>query len=209
MFGASGSAACTAAGKFYGFTPVAGEHCLLSGPDPTIQDLRSGLPPAISAATGQVLSVPQGIVVVQAAPASFAHPSMPTDPSSQFYVLTDHVALLGSDITNPKQSTDSAGAPDVSFAFTARGKKHFETVTGQIAKRGALDSGPGNQLNQHFGVAIDTQLVTVPSIDFKQYPDGIIGGPGADITAGFTIQAARDLATQLRGALSLQLTSTA
>ena len=55
-------------------------------------------------------------------------------------------------------------------------------------------------------MALDTQLVTVPSIDYKQYPDGIIGGGGADITGSFTIQSAQDLATELRlGALPITL----
>ncbi|MDQ6606347.1 MAG: hypothetical protein M3Z06_07365, partial [Actinomycetota bacterium] len=121
MFGAPGSAACQAAGRFYGFTPDAGQRCLLSGPDTSLADLTSGLPPGVSASQGQVLTVPQGIVVLQAVPASFAHPPKITNPSSQFYVLLDRVALLGSDITNPQQSTDSAGAPDVSFGFTAKG----------------------------------------------------------------------------------------
>jgi SecD/SecF fusion protein len=53
-------------------------------------------------------------------------------------------------------------------------------------------------LDQHFAVALDQQLITVPIIDFKIYPDGITGGGGADITGGFTIQSARALATLLR-----------
>ncbi len=56
----------------------------------------------------------------------------------------------------------------------------------------------GETLNQHFAVALDNQLVTVPQIDFHQYPDGIIGGGGADITGGFTARTAKDAATQLR-----------
>src|SRR5205085_9054474 len=65
--------------------------------------------------------------------------------------------------------------------------------------------GLGQQLNQHFAVALDNKLIEVPQIDFKQYPDGIQGG-GADITGGFTIQSAQDLATQLRlGALPINL----
>ena len=67
-------------------------------------------------------------------------------------------------------------------------------------------SGLGQQLNQHFATALDNKLITVPQIDFKTYPDGIQGGGGADITGGFTIQSAQDLATQLRlGALPINL----
>jgi preprotein translocase subunit SecD len=63
----------------------------------------------------------------------------------------------------------------------------------------------GVQLNQHFAVALDNQLLTVPQIDFRTYPDGIIGG-GADVSGGFTHRSGRDLATELRdGVLPLAL----
>ncbi|MGZ4349492.1 MAG: SecDF P1 head subdomain-containing protein, partial [Solirubrobacteraceae bacterium] len=76
--------------------------------------------------------------------------------------------------------------------------------TRQVARRGANVSLSGATLNQHFAIVLDDQLVTVPSISFMQYPDGIASG-GADI-AGLTGQAAQDLATQLRsGALPLAL----
>ena len=121
-------------------------------------------------------------------------------------MLKDHVALFGNDITNPQQSTDQTGNPDVSFGFTGHGKNAFQRVTGDIAHRGQLNSPLGNPQNQHFAVALDTQLITVPQIDFKQFPDGIPADQGADITGGFTIGSAQDLATQLRlGALPIKL----
>ena len=80
----------------------------------------------------------------------------------------------------------------------SKGKNEFQNVTAAIAQRGDLVSGLGQTLNQHFAVALDNQLITVPSIDYKTYPDGIPGDNGADITGGFTIQTAQDLATQLR-----------
>ena len=42
MFGAPGSAACAAAARAQGTTPVAGQHCLLSGPENNVNDLRVG-----------------------------------------------------------------------------------------------------------------------------------------------------------------------
>ncbi len=206
MFGAPGSAACSSAAKAAGTTPTPGAHCLLSGPDDNRQDLLSGLPSGVTAAQGQMLTVPQGTAVVQAVPPQI--PNWPAfgSPTAQFFVLRDHVALLGNDITNPQQTTDQSGSPDVSFGFTSRGASRFQSVTSQIAHRGDLVSGLGQVLRQHFAVALDNRLVTVPSIDFKQYPDGIPGDSGADITGGFTIQSAQDLATQLRlGALPINL----
>ena len=64
----------------------------------------------------------------------------------------------------------------------------------------------GQSFNQHFAVALDNTLITVPSIDFKIYPDGVTGGGGAEIAGGFTIRSARTLATLLRyGPLSINL----
>jgi SecD/SecF fusion protein len=206
LFGAPGSPACAAAAKAQGKAPVPGAHCLLSGPDESKQNLLTGLPAGVSASQGQVLVVPPGTVVLQAADASQAHPTQFADPTAQFYVLKDHVALFGNDITNPQQSTDQSGSPDVTFSFTTRGKQAFQSVTAAIARRGNLVSGLGQTYNQHFAVALDNKLITAPSIDFKQYPDGIPGDTGADITGGFTIQTAQDLANQLRlGALPIKL----
>ncbi len=206
MFGAPGSAACAIASRAAGVTPAVGEHCLLSGPDETMSDLIAGLPAGVSASEGQVVAVPQGTVVLQAIPASFTHPLSWSDPTAQFYVLKDHVALFGNDITNPQQGNDPSGGPDVQFGFTSLGKTEFQNVTAAIAHRGQIVSGLGQKLQQHFAVALDTQLITVPAIDFKLYPTGIPGDTGADITGGFTINSAQDLATQLRlGALPIQL----
>ncbi|HLH66127.1 MAG TPA: protein translocase subunit SecD [Solirubrobacteraceae bacterium] len=206
MFGAPGSAACAAAAKADGTPLVAGQHCLLSGPDPTISELDQGLPPGVTPSEGQVLKVPQGIVVLQAANPSSSVTIKPTSPQAQFFVLRDDVALTGKEITNPIASTDASGAPDVQFGFTPAGQAAFQRVTAQIAHRGADVSIGGQTLNQHFAVALDNQLITVPQIDFHQYPDGIIGGGGADITGGFTSQSASDLANELRlGALPIQL----
>jgi SecD/SecF fusion protein len=210
MFGAPGSAACEAAAKADGTVPSAGQHCLLSGPDDNKSDLLSGLPAGVSASEGQILTVPQGTVVLQAIPQNFSKPTPIGDPSAQFFVLKDNVALRGSDISNPQQSTDpNTSEPDVTFGFSNKGKSEFQNVTASIAHRGDLVSGLGQTLNQHFAVALDNQLITVPYIDFKQYPDGINGDNGADISGSFTITSAQNLATMLRyGPLPVRLTAT-
>jgi SecD/SecF fusion protein len=210
MFGAPGSAACATAAHDAGTVPVAGEHCLLSGPDDNINDLESGLPNGVSASEGQIIAIPRGWVVMQAIPESFSHPTPIGDPSAQFFVLKDDVALRGSDITNPQESTDpNSGEPDVTFGFSSKGKSEFQNVTAAIARRGALVSGLGQSLEQHFAVALGgetNQLITVPYIDYKQYPDGINGDNGADISGSFTINSATDLANELRlGALPINL----
>lgn len=210
MFGAPGSAACEAAAKANGTVPAAGQHCLLSGPDNNKTDLLSGLPAGVTESEGEILTVPRGTVVLQAVPASFAKPTPIGDPSAQFFVLRDDVALRGSDITDPHGTTDpNIGQPIVTFGFSSKGKSQFQDVTGNIARRGDLVSRVGETLNQHFAVALDGRLVTVPFIDFRQYPNGISAGNGANIAGGLTVQSAKDLATILRyGPLPVTLTPT-
>jgi SecD/SecF fusion protein len=207
MFGAVGSTACTAA-QGDATTRDAGGHCLLSGPDSTIQGLQSGLPPGVSMSDGQLLTVPQGTIVVQAEQVSPASPPAAASPAARFYVLKDNAALSNADIINPKQSTDQGGEPAIMFSFTSAGMTKFQHATAVIAHRGMVLSTPGQTLNQHFAVALDSQLVTVPAIDSRQYPDGITGGGGADITGGFTLRSARLVARLLSsGALPVTLTA--
>ena len=215
VFGAPGSTACATAARDSHTQVAAGVHCLLAGPvneKPGVstaqaqQDLTAALPAGVKLSDGKTLEIKQGTVVLQAADASFNPSTSFTNPVKQFFVLKDNVALQGTDITNPQQSTDQAGQPDVTFSFTGPGQNEFQNVTAAIAHRGALDSPFNQQRNQHFAVALDQKLITVPQIDYKLYPDGITGGGGADITGGFTIQSAQDLATQLRlGALPINL----
>jgi hypothetical protein len=207
LFGAGGSPACAAAARFYGVpTAPSGTHCLLAGPDASAADLVSGLPAGVTASEGRRLVVKQGTVVLQATPSNLSHPPKVADPSTRFYVLEDNVALLGSDITNPQQSTDSGGSPDVTFGFDRKGARQFRTVTRAIAHRGQGLGSPTQPLLQHFAVALDNALITVPSIDFRTYPDGVDGSTGAQIPAGPTIRSAKDLAIELRaGALPVAL----
>jgi SecD/SecF fusion protein len=209
LFGAPGSTACSVAAQAQHTTPIVGTHCLLAGPEsnPTYisQDLSAKFGTKLNVSQGQMLTVPQGTVVVQAVDASQSKTTPVNSPLAQFYVLKDNFGLQGTDITNPQASTDQAGNPDVQFSFTSKGQSEFSSVTNQIAKRGFL-SPPGQTYNQHFAVALDGKLITVPSIDYHQYPDGISGGNGADITGGFTSTSAQDLATLLQdGALPINL----
>ncbi len=214
MFGAPGSAACAAKAKQDGAVLTAGQHCLLAGPDnelyttrrqEAVGHLASQLPPGVSPSDGEMRIVEQGTVVLEAANPTTGQTVR--SPDARFYVLKDNVAVSSSDITNPHASTDEAGNPDIQFDFNTAGKTAFQNVTDQIAHRGQDVSTIGQHLNQHFAVALDNQLLTVPSIDYTVYPDGITGGNGADITAGLTRQSAHQLATMLReGPLPVKLT---
>jgi hypothetical protein len=144
-------------------------------------------------------------VVLQAADPSGYRAANFADPSARFYVLRDVPFLTGAGITHPKQGVNASGAPDIEFGFTAAAD--FDGATKRIAERGDLVSGLGQTFNQHFAVAIDGRLISVPYIDFREYPDGIPQKNGADITGAFTAQSARNLATILRyGPLAVSLT---
>jgi preprotein translocase subunit SecD len=206
MFGAPASASCVRAAGNAGTQSTPGVHCLLSGPDDTRHELLSGLPSGVSASAGTALVIPPGTVVIQATDASSGTPTKFSDPAALFYVLRDHASMTGKDITDPLQSTDAAGSPDVAFSFTPQGKSKFQHVTAMVAHRGAFVSGVAQTLYQHFAVALDNKLVTVASIDFRAYPDGIQSGNGVDIAGNFTVQSAQDLASQIRhGGLPLHL----
>ena len=154
----------------------------------------------------RVVEVPPGTVIVQAVSTS----STPSPNFNFYYVLNDNPALRGTDITNPQQSFDNGptgtGQPIVTFDFTSHGRSVFQNVTRQIAQRGANESLPGQQNFQHFAVTLDNRLVTVPSIDYTQYPGGIDATNGSQIQGGFTINTAQQLAEQLKtGALPIKL----
>jgi SecD/SecF fusion protein len=137
--------------------------------------------------------------LVQATDPDPRHPTPPGAPNARFYVLRGPPGMSGAALTNPHvRAAPGTGSPDVAFDFTARGRRAFQALTATEARRGSLVSGLGQTLNQHFAVALDNQLITVPFIDFKQYPDGINGDRGADIAGNLTTRSARDLAILLR-----------
>lgn len=196
VFGRPGSADCRIAGGYYQIAEPAG-YCYLAGPLYSRQGLAAALPPGASRARAVVLPVKRGWTILRAAPASFETGSAWSAPYPNFFVLRDRVAVPGTDIEAPLASTDPTGMPDVEFGFTPAGAAGFQAVTAAIAKRGSLESPLDQVLFQHFAVALDTQLVTLPYIDFKQNPNGIPGNHGAVIVGGFTKATARSLATEL------------
>ncbi|MEP6893881.1 MAG: protein translocase subunit SecF, partial [Gaiellaceae bacterium] len=95
--------------------------------------------------------------------------------------------------------------PIVLLSFTGHGKKKFEQITRAEAQRGKLLTntiGNGQQIFQHFAIVLDNEIKSWPQIDWTQYPDGISGSGGAQITGSFSIGEAKNLALVLQtGAL--------
>ncbi|MEJ7797706.1 MAG: protein translocase subunit SecD [Solirubrobacteraceae bacterium] len=135
--------------------------------------------------------------------------------TDQWFVLQDDVALRGKEIKNPEQQFNQGsggdGAPNVTFEFTDKGRRLWQDVTREIAERGSRSVGllPGQtaaDANQHFAIALDDELITIPYIDYRQNADGIDGRNGSQIEGGFTISSAQQLAALLKtGALPLKL----
>jgi len=165
----------------------------------------------------EVLSVPQGTVVLEAEPPS-DDPSTEVDESDgapvRYFVLRDRPEVTGDQITDPRQDFDQVNQPVVTFNFTDEGREAFAEVTRRIAQRGASQAPPnacatpegGDAFSDHFAVVLDGEIKSRPIINFCENPDGIDGRTGAQIGGSFSIQEAQDLAKFLQiGALPVEL----
>jgi SecD/SecF fusion protein len=216
---------CTAAqinGCIYGswyLLDTAHEKMLCKGgqptcaPEETEQNLYADgyTPPAGS--KPKAVRVNPGTVLVQARASENEKTGKIINQSpNSWYVLKDDSVLSGNQITNPQQGFDENGGngqPNVTFDFTSSGKPIFERVTKEIAQRGLERQLPGvarEQALQHFAIVLDGQVITAPSIDFTKYPEGIDASTGSEISGGFTITSAQNLANELQsGALPIKL----
>jgi SecD/SecF fusion protein len=162
----------------------------------------------------RAVRVNPGTVLIQARPTEAQSGKVINRSPNSFYVIKDNPVLNGGDITHPQQGFDEGaggnGQPNVNFGFTDHGKKVFEKVTKEIAERGEESQLPGSggkeATLQHFAVGLDGQLITAPSIDYTRYPEGIDSSNGSEISGGFTIGSAQELAEELQtGALPIKL----
>jgi SecD/SecF fusion protein len=182
---------------------------VLVGPEENQQDLkRDADAKKIPFDATEIVTVPQGVVLVR------AEQSDPkAKPSNLWYVLKDQPVLNGTKIKNPEQGFDNGpgenGQPNVTFDFANGGGSVWQKFTRKLSQRGSelsLTLGGGDSANQHFAIALDNELISVPQIDYKQYPDGIDPSGGSRISGGFDIGSAQRLANLLKsGALPIKL----
>jgi len=209
---------CTASGPtYYLFDSQTKE--IAAGPATTRGDLFLDPKSLPAPANREIVSVPQGTIVVQAE-------APPDDPNTTqidesqtglrgYYVIHDRPELSGNDIREPKQSFDpTTNQPIVTFSFTDKGQQAFQDVTQRIAERGLSNAPPGtagnslqaSQYSGSFAVVLDKEVVSRPIINFVDNPAGIDGRTGAQIEGNFNIQEAQDLANFLQiGALPIDL----
>jgi SecD/SecF fusion protein len=197
---------------------------LLADPAESREELRAQFPDDQLPENSEVVSVPQGTVVLGTAPEPGTEPP-PEDPLARvgvapYFALQDRPGLSGEDIRNPEQNFDpTTNQPNVTFEFTSEGREAFHEVTRAIAQRGAdaffaaTGQSPtaappdvAEQFAGSFAIILDGQIQSRPIINFAENPDGIDGRTGAQISGNFTVQSAQDLAEVLRiGALPIRL----
>ena len=214
MFGAPGSAACAAAAEGAGHRcRVAGEHCLLVGARSTTGiDSRwcRACPTGVSALRGAGPGrVTQGTVVLQAVPRDFAKPT-PIARSERAVLRAQGQRRAARSATSPTPSrapTPTAASRTSRSASAPRAQTEFQQRhRGDRAPRRRWSAASGRPTTSTSRSRSTTSWSPSRTIDFKQYPDGINGGNGADISGSFTITSAQDLANELRlGALPINL----
>jgi SecD/SecF fusion protein len=122
--------------------------------------------------------------------------------------------MTGEDLrlSGTRQDFDpTTGEPIVTMQFTDDGADRFGEITRDIANRGKLLTntlGGGEKITHQFAIVLDREIKSWPSIDWEQYPNGISGTNGAQITGIGDIQEAKDLALVLQtGALPVTFTT--
>lgn len=117
------------------------------------------------------------------------------------------------DLGGTRQDFDpTTGEPVVLMQFTDKGADLFGEITRREAQRGKLlfntlggGQGDASPFFQHFAIVLDREMKSWPSIDFEQYPGGISGSNGAQITGLASVQEAKELALVLQtGALPVE-----
>jgi SecD/SecF fusion protein len=166
----------------------------------------------------KLFGVPPQTVVISCA-AGMLCPSQAggTVPTQRLWYLMrydppDVPEMTGSDLElgGTRQDFDTrTSQPIVLMDFTGRGEDKFADITRQEAVRGKLLSQQlGQKVEQHFAIVLDREIQSWPSIDWEQYPGGISGGNGAEISGSFSVKEAKDLALVLQtGALPVEFTT--
>jgi SecD/SecF fusion protein len=165
----------------------------------------------------KLFAVPPGTVVVSCGIGEVVCPGVQqTEPTSDSYYLFRHTPptvpeMTGSDLklSGTRQDFDpTTQQPIVTMQFTKSGAKKFGEITRAEAQRGKLLSntvGQGQKITQHFAIVLDREIKSWPSIDWEQYPGGISGSNGAQITGIGSITEAKNLALVLQtGALPVE-----
>jgi SecD/SecF fusion protein len=169
----------------------------------------------------KLFAIPPGTAVVSCGIGELVCPGVPqTEPTKDYWYLFKYdppkvPEMTGKDLSlsGTRQDFDTrTGEPIVLMDFTSSGADTFQDITRSVAQRGQLlyntvGGGQGDYRNfvQHFAIVLDREIKSWPSIDFKEYPGGISGSNGAQISGLADIGEAKDLALVLQtGALPVE-----
>jgi SecD/SecF fusion protein len=169
----------------------------------------------------KLFAVPPQTVVVSCGIGEEVCPGVPEqEPTRNYHYLLrftppDVPEMTGKDLDldGTRQDFDTrTGEPIVLMDFTDSGAEKFEDITREVAQRGKLlfnsvGGGQGDYRNwlQHFAIVLDREMKSWPTIDFEEYPGGITGSNGAQISGLGSIDEAKNLALVLQtGALPVE-----
>jgi hypothetical protein len=144
-----------------------------------------------------VHGVPRGWTVVAGQPPSRADVVAGADPDARYFVLRDHPALTRTAITDAYSTFDAGGRPAIGIRFTPEGARAFQSLSADVARRGAMLSTPGRALNQHLAAVLDGKLLSVIFVNYHVYGLGIPANEATDISGGFTPVAAYRFANEI------------
>jgi SecD/SecF fusion protein len=173
-------------------------------PAPDRTTLAESFPDDVIPGDVEVLKVPRGLFL-----AYEEGPLLQTRDAGTrrtWYVFQNTPGLTGADVTEARATirTGQIGGGSqrvVTLQFTGEGQDKFADSTRQLAQDGQI----AGEL-QRFAIILDGQMVSRPSIDYEQYPQGIDGNNGAEITGDFSQSEAETLAKQVNsGALPIEL----
>ncbi|MFN8124521.1 MAG: protein translocase subunit SecD [Thermoleophilia bacterium] len=194
----------------YAFTK--GTHRLVAGPvvvgveadalQVARQDLRDLVVAAGSTmAKVDVEAVPKGLTIVRQVEELQTRAG---GGRNTYYIFQDRPGINGNDIKSADSIRDvgqgRTGEPIVRMDFTGSGSEKFHDITRDLAQRGAVQNTKFS-----FAIVLDGELISNPTIDPNDLPDGISGG-SAQIEGNFTASSARTLADQINsGAIPVRL----
>ncbi len=170
----------------------------------------------------KAFGVPENTVILECGIGEVVCPGVNVEnPQKNFYYLMKYdrsqkaidagtavPEMTGEDLklAGTRQDFDpQSGGPIVTMQFTNKGAKKFGEITAREARAGKLLSntvGGGQKITQNFAIVLDREIKSWPSIDWEQYPNGIGGSNGAQITGIGDLNEAKNLALVLQtGAL--------
>lgn len=145
-------------------------------------------------------------------------PGAPGLPGNSFvyYLIKDRPDMSAADIVRSKARADvdpQTGQAIVLMQFTPHGARALLRITKAVARRGkalwirAHRQGAVQSYFQSFAMVLDGRILANPVVDFTQYPNGVTGQNGVELT-GLPNQAnARQLAVLIKsGTLPVRFT---